>query len=131
MGPMTAHLRIARPVTDLVRSARMYRDGLQLALLGEFADHDGFDGVMLGAVGAGWHLEFTVCRRHPVAPSPTVEDLLVLYLPDRELWQATCERLAAAGFSAVASCNPYWDVRGRTFVDHDGYRVVVQNAAWG
>jgi len=25
---------------------------------------------------------------------------------------------------------PYWDAHGRTFEDLDGYRVVLQNAAW-
>jgi hypothetical protein len=35
-----------------------------------------------------------------------------------------------AGFRGVVSCNPYWDVRGRTFEDLDGYRVVLQNVAW-
>ena len=41
-----------------------------------------------------------------------------------------CEALLAAGFRSVASLNPYWDRQGRTFEDHDGYRVVVQCAAW-
>ncbi|MFK3875082.1 hypothetical protein [Pantoea agglomerans] len=25
--------------------------------------------------------------------------------------------------------NPYWDQRGVTFIDRDGYRVVIQHAA--
>lgn len=128
---MIPHLRIARPVTDLAESARMYRLGLGLAVLGNFEDHEGFDGVMLGIEGAGYHLELTSCRAHPVAPAPTPEDLLVLYLPDRAEWEARCASLAAAGFRPVDSFNPYWDVRGRTFEDRDGYRVVVQQAAWG
>ncbi|MGN6085110.1 hypothetical protein [Trinickia sp.] len=24
----------------------------------------------------------------------------------------------------------HWDVSGRTFEDHDGYRIVLQNSAW-
>jgi len=36
----------------------------------------------------------------------------------------------AAGFVEVKSFNPYWDKLGRTFEDHDGYRVVLQRAAW-
>lgn len=63
---MPGHLRIARPVTDLDRAVRMYVDGLGLQALGGFRDHEGFDGVMLGEPGAGHHLEFTVCRHHPV-----------------------------------------------------------------
>jgi hypothetical protein len=30
----------------------------------------------------------------------------------------------------VQSFNPYWDQHGKTFEDPDGYRVVLQNAAW-
>ena len=38
--------------------------------------------------------------------------------------------MTAAGFRTVTAFNPYWEVRGKTFEDIDGYRVVVQNAAW-
>ena len=48
-----------RPTDDLEAVVRFYRDGLGLDLLYEFRDHDGFDGVMLGREGAGYHLEFT------------------------------------------------------------------------
>jgi hypothetical protein len=30
----------------------------------------------------------------------------------------------------VAAFNPYWDRDGVTFEDPDGYRIVLQNAAW-
>ena len=128
---MTApQLRIARPVADLLRSERMYLAGLGLRRLGGFTDHAGFDGVMLGLPGAGYHFEFTSCPAHPVAPTPTAEDLVVLYLPDGAAWEQRCAAMLAAGFRAVPSLNPYWDQRGRTFEDGDGYRVVLQNAGW-
>ncbi len=56
--------------------------------------------------------------------------MLVFYIPDRTEWEASCARMMEAGFRGVISCNPYWDVRGRTFEDLDGYRVVLQNVAW-
>ncbi|HZR38146.1 MAG TPA: VOC family protein [Nevskia sp.] len=124
------HLRVARPVRDLRRALAMYRDGLGLSLLGHFEDHAGFDGVMLGWPGAAYHLELTVCRAHPVPPSPGPEDLLVFYFPDQAAWSAACERLSRAGFTRVPSLNPYWDQRGRTYQDADGYRTVLENAAW-
>ena len=127
---MTSHLRVARPVTDLARSTRMYCEGLQLDVLGRFENHEGFDGVMLGQRGAAYHFEFTVCRAHPVRPQPTHEDLAVFYVPDEGEWQAACARMLAAGFTQTSSFNPYWDVRGRTFEDPDGYRVVLERAAW-
>jgi hypothetical protein len=57
-----------------------------------------------------------------------VEDLVVFYLPGATEWRTACARMTEAGFRQVASFNPYWDRRGRTYEDHDGYRVVLQNA---
>lgn len=39
---------------------------------------------MLGMDGLPWHLEFTQCHVHPVLPSPSDEDLLVLYFPEKD-----------------------------------------------
>ena len=127
---MKMHLRVARPVCDLVRTERMYCAGLNLAVLARFRDHQGFDGVMLGSPGMDYHFEFTRCGEHPVLPRPTSEDLLVFYVPDPRGWSAAGDRLVENGFVSVKSFNPYWDVSGRTFEDADGYRLVLQNAAW-
>lgn len=126
----TPVLRIARPVTDLARAHAMYARGLGLTLLARFEDHEGFDGVILGLPGAAYHFEFTHCRQHEVVPTPTVEDLVVLYLPDADEWQHACTRMEAAGFASVASFNPWWDRQGRIFADPDGYRIVLVHAAW-
>src|SRR5262249_1587467 len=77
-----AHLRVARPSDDLAAVVRFYRDGLGLDVLSAFQDHDGFDGVMLGRQGAGYHLEFTRKEGHQVGQAPTEDNLLVFYLPD-------------------------------------------------
>ncbi|MBN9523278.1 VOC family protein [bacterium] len=128
--PGTAHLRVARPTDDLAAVVRFYRDGLGLDVLAEFRDHDGFDGVMLGRAGAAYHLEFTHQQGHPAGRAPTADDLLVFYLPDAAAWRAAADRMAAAGYDPVAAANPYWDRHGKTYEDPDGYRVVLQNAAW-
>ena len=127
---MQPHLRITRPVSDLARAEAQYVDGLGLRVLARFTGHDGFDGVVLGLEGAGWHLEFTRCRGRPAAPAPTAEDLLVLYLPERGDWEQRCAQLLAAGFQPVAASNPWWERQGRSFGDADGYRVVLQHGAW-
>ena len=123
-------LRIARPTDHLADVVRFYRDGVDLTEIGSFHDHEGFDGVMLGAPGWTWHLEFTRCRSHPALPMPTSDDLVVLYVPQRAEWEALSESMLAAGFRAVSSFNPYWDARGRTFEDFDRYRVVLQRDVW-
>ena len=127
---MQRHLRIARPVTDLAATQAMYCRGLGLRVVGRFENHDGFDGVMLGIAGASYHFEFTHCRNHPVVSRPAAEDLAVFYIPSSREWHATCVNMVAAGFMQVASFNPYWDLRGRTYEDRDGYRIVLQNAEW-
>ncbi len=73
-------------------------------------------------------------------PVSSFERSLAMYrdgLGPRELerflveWQRLCNNMLAAGFAEVSSFNPYWQRRGRTFADPDGYRVVLQQAAWG
>ena len=123
---MSPHLRIARPVRDLARAVDQYQRGLGLEQLAHFVDHAGFDGVMLGLRGADFHVEFTVCRTHPVTPRPTPEDLWVFYLPDPQAWAERCQAMRSAGFKAVESFNPYWSEQGCTLEDGDGYRVVIQ-----
>jgi len=127
---MLQHLRIARPVRDLARTEDLYCNGLALHVIDRFADHDGFDGVMIGIPGAGYHFEFTVSRIHPVRPMPTPEDLVVFYVPEQPDWEQLVARMLGAGFKPVCSHNPYWDICGRTFEDCDGYRVVLQPQAW-
>ena len=127
---MPPHLRIARPVSDLARSVRMYCEGLGWNVLGQFEDHDGFDGAMVGVPCAPYHFEFTLTCIGGAAPRPTSEDLGVLYLPNLQEWRQRCESLVIAGFAQAASSNPYWSARGKTFQDPDGYRVVLQNARW-
>jgi hypothetical protein len=123
-------LRIARPVADLARAERQYSAGLGLVRLSGFAGHTGFSGVILGWPGAPWHLEFTVCAEHPVAPATTPEDLLVVYLPDEAQWQQRCAAMRSAGFGEEAPFNPWWADRGFTFVCADGYRTVVRHGSW-
>ncbi len=127
---MPIHLRIARPVSQLTLSAAAYRHGLGWDELGHFVDHAGFDGVMLGPRDAGFHLELTHCRRHPVQPCPTPEDLLVFYLPVVQEWSERCDAMRAAGFRQVEPFNPYWKRLGSTFEDRDGYRFVLQRERW-
>ena len=124
------HLRVARRTDNLDAVTRFYRDGLGFQVVGSFNDHDGFDGVMLGHPGGPYHLEFTHHRGHTVGRAPTQDHLLVLYVPDVAEWSQWVQRMVDHGYAPVPSYNPYWDVRGKTFEDPDGYRVVLQNAAW-
>lgn len=130
MLPKNTVLRIARPTDRLQPIAAMYCDGLGFSRLGEFYDHQGFDGVMLGHPHHAYHLEFTHHRGESAGHAPSKDNLLVFYLPDASEWQAQYRQMLAAGFNRVSAYNPYWDINGQTFADLDGYRVVLQRQTW-
>jgi len=126
-GPVV--LRVARPCSDLAQARRFYCDGLGLPVLSQFSDHQGFDGLVVGPRGAGWHLEL-VLERGAAVPPPSLEDLLVLYEPDRAAFDSRVARLRQVGFSTVRSNNPYWERCGVTFEGPDGYRTVLALRSW-
>ncbi len=62
MSIAKAVLRIARPTDRLQEIAALYCRGLGFERLGEFVDHLGFDGMMIGHPQHAYHLEFTQHR---------------------------------------------------------------------
>ncbi len=129
LAPVTAVVRIARPCSDLAAARRFYVDALGLTVLAEFADHEGFDGLIVGEPGARWHLEL-VHERDVAVARPSVEDLLVFYLPEPGAFAARKACMASHDYPSVTSHNPYWDRDGVTFEGPDGYRVVLTRRAW-
>jgi catechol 2,3-dioxygenase-like lactoylglutathione lyase family enzyme len=124
-----AVLRVARACSDLDQARRFYCDGLGLQVLVEFADHEGFDGLVVGLPGVPWHLELVV-EHGAFVSAPSPEDLIVLYESDPAAYEERRRRLLDAGFEAVRSNNPYWDRCGVTFEGPDGYRTVIAHRAW-
>ncbi|MBC7373042.1 MAG: VOC family protein [Frankiales bacterium] len=125
-GP-DSHLRLARPSRDFAAAERFWVDGLGLQVLWRTPPRDPEPLVMVGWNSAGWHLELVASSG--VVPTPTEEDLLVLYL-DGPVDSALVGRLVAAGGVVVTSRNPYWDEWGTTVQDPDGYRLVLCTRAW-
>lgn len=119
-------LRVARHTERLDEVVRFYRDGLGLTEVGRFRDHAGYDGVFLEVPGSGAHLEFTAGGPHD-APAPHPESLLVLYVGDEEAVWAVASRLNT---DPVTPANPYWFEHGTTFVDPDGFHVVLVPDRW-
>lgn len=124
-------LRIARSTDQLDAITGFYCKGLGFEVIASFEDHNGFDGIMLSWPGEVLHLEFTHEQGSTGSKAPSPENLLVFYVSDASKWQGLVNRLISSGNWPVKSYNPYWDKMGMTFEDPDGYRVVLQNAAWG
>jgi catechol 2,3-dioxygenase-like lactoylglutathione lyase family enzyme len=122
-------VRVARPTRRLRELKKFYCEGIGLEVINSFEGHAGYSGIMLGLPGNDYHLEFT---EHEAAgdadyPPPSADNLLVLYIPERAAVAAIAARLAAMGYAAVAPENPYWNERGLTIPDPDGWRVVLMN----
>ena len=122
-----AQVRVARPTDKLSEVVRFYRDGIGLRQIGSFENHAGYSGVMLGLPERAVHLEFTEQEAGSPCPAPTTDNLLVLYIPDRAAIERIVNRLAAMGHVPVPPLNPYWEQKGVTIEDPDGWRVVLMN----
>jgi len=122
---MVIRFRSARPSDRLGALRRFYVDALGCALLGEFADHDGFDGLIVGDPQGSWQVEFVHEHGRVAVPVPSHEHLLVFYFADRVALAARVAMLDAAGHARATPHNPYWSRHGVTFSDPDGYHVVL------
>ena len=120
-------LRVSRHTSRLGAMVEFYHHGLGLPLIYEYRGHAGYDGVMLGLPGRAYHLELTSRAGAVPGPSPDPDNLLVLYLTDRERRDAAVARLAALGYCPEPPCNPYWAADGVTVADPDGWRVVLMH----
>jgi catechol 2,3-dioxygenase-like lactoylglutathione lyase family enzyme len=118
-------IRVARPTNKLQEVVAFYRDALGLPVIGQFEDHAGYSGVMLGLPDEGCHLEFTQADTGSPCAAPTKDNLLVLYLSDLQAHMDLVNRLQDHGHTPVEPENPYWKDRSQTFEDPDGWRVVV------
>ncbi|MCC3768590.1 VOC family protein [Streptomyces sp. UNOC14_S4] len=130
-----AHIRIARPTRDLDAAERFWTRGLGLSVIwrreitAEDPPGEDYRLVMVGRPDAGWHLELAYEASAPAVPTPTEEDLLVVYL-DGPVPDELVARLEAHGGKRVAAHNPYWDTWGVTVEDPDGYRLVLCTRGW-
>ena len=113
--------RVAHHVRDLDRSTRFYGGLLALPRRGGFGGHDGYDGQFFALPGGG-ELELTT---GPGTVGDPTDEPLVLYVGTLPEVHAAAAGLEAAGVPAVAAANPYWNRWGRTFLDPDGWAVVV------
>ncbi|MEV0809606.1 VOC family protein [Micromonospora sp. NPDC050200] len=124
-----ASIRLARPTRDLAAVERFYVQGLGLEVLYRAAGDPGeHDLLMLGWREASWHLELVGGSGLSMQPTPTAEDLLVLYLSE-PIDDALVARLEQAGGKRV-SPGAHWDRWGVTVEDPDGYRLVLSSRSW-
>ncbi|HEV7207340.1 MAG TPA: VOC family protein [Mycobacteriales bacterium] len=125
------HIRIARPTVNLEAAEAFWVAGVGLDVLWRHAPEPGspYALLMVGYPDGGWHLELSRDPASPVLPTPTEEDLLVLYLGG-EVDEDLLARITRYGGQLVPAANPYWDSWGVTLLDPDGYRLVLCTRRW-
>lgn len=117
--------RIARPTDQFEEVTTFYEKGLGLKRIGEFYDHEGYDGVMFGLPDEEYHLEFTRHIDGSPCPAPTKDNLLVFYMSEDSEIEKVSKRLQEMGYDEVEPENPYWKDKGITIEDPDGWRIVL------
>ncbi|MED0993295.1 VOC family protein [Bacillus nitratireducens] len=119
--------RFARPTDKFEEVINFYETGLGLKRIGEFENHEGYDGVMFGLPDEEYHLEFTRHVNGSPCPAPTKDNLLVFYMPNKDEIEKITNRLNKMNYYEVEPENPYWKEKGTTIEDPDGWRIVLMN----
>lgn len=120
-------VRMARPTDQLDKVKAFYVEGLGLEVVGQFENHQGYDGLMIGLPGRDYHLEFTQHVEGSPCPAPSHDNLLVFYMPNKYQIELVVNRLEGMGYPVIEPENPYWLDKGKTITDPDGWRIVLMN----
>jgi len=118
------NFRAARHTTDLKQIINFYCNILGLKVLGDFKDHDQYDGVFIGIPGKDWHLEFTISNENP-KHQPDEDDLLVFYTENEIEFETLRVKFKSNNIPEIEAKNPYWATNGQTYLDPDGFRIVI------
>jgi hypothetical protein len=117
-------VRIARHTNKIEALKIFYTELIGLKILGEFQNHDGYDGVFVGKENLNWHLEFTTSSDK--AKQRIDDDDLIVFYPDCESeYQNIIERINAKRIKIVNAKNPYWNQNGILIKDPDGFGVII------
>jgi len=87
-APVIPKLRVARPTNDIAALRKFYMEALCLSELYAFAQHAGFDGLIVGHPQAPYYLEFTSQLCVFIDRALTPEHLLVFYYLEQADWEA-------------------------------------------
>lgn len=119
-------LRVARHTDNLELLVKFYTEVIGLQIIGDFKNHEGYDGVFLGKENSDWHLEFTTSNEKAIH-HPEADDLLVFYPENLQEYHRLLERIAANNIPRVAAKNPYWNKNGILILDPDGFGIVISD----
>lgn len=118
--------RYARHTQKLESLIYFYTSVLNFEILGEFKNHDNYDGVFLGIKGQNWHLEFTQNGEKPLSEFDE-DDALVFYPESNEDYHKILDNLKKFEVPLLQPKNPYWKDNGICFEDCDHFKIIVSD----
>lgn len=118
--------RIAQHTNNLKPIIEFYTQILGLTVLGNFENHDNYDGVFLGKESLDWHLEFTTSTEQ-VQYQFDEDDILVFYPSSQQEYDTIINNIKQNNIAILTAKNPYWNKNGVLIKDPDGYNVVISN----
>lgn len=118
--------RYARHTQKLESLIYFYTSVLNFEILGEFKNHDNYDGVFLGVKGQNWHLEFTQNGEKPLSEFDE-DDALVFYPESNEDYHKILDNLKKFEVPLLQPKNPYWKDNGICFEDCDHFKIIVSD----
>ena len=119
-------VRYAGHSQDITQLIDFYTSVLNFEVLGEFKNHEGYDGVFLGLKDENWHLEFTQNTEKPQSKFDE-DDALVFYPNTQKSFNQILENLKKNKVSLLQTKNPYWKNKGVCFEDCDGYKIIISS----
>lgn len=117
-------LRVARHTDDLKKIEDFYVNVLGFELLGEFQNHNNYNGIFIGKSGLDWHFEFTQSTTKAKHIFDD-DDVIVLYPKSIVDYNELIHKFESLNISTITAANPFWNVNGKMIQDPDGYRIVI------
>ncbi|MEC5157817.1 VOC family protein [Chryseobacterium sp. MP_3.2] len=118
------NVRFARHTENIEHLITFYTSILNFEVLGNFKNHDGYDGVFLGVKGENWHLEFTQNKEKPKSKFDE-DDAKVFYPKTQKSYDQISENLKEFKVPLLEPKNPYWKNKGICFEDSDHCRIIM------
>lgn len=122
--------RFARHTQDIKKLSDFYTSILNFEILGEFKNHEGYDGVMIGLKKENWHLEFTQNAEKPQSKCDE-DDALVFYPDTRKSYDEILKNLKKSKVPLLEPKNPYWKDKGVCFEDCERLKIIISSEKTG
>lgn len=117
------NFRYARHTNDLNKIEKFYTEIIGLEKLGNFENHENYNGLFLGFPNQDWHLEFTTSNDNTKSKFDE-DDILVFYLNSEYEIEEIKNRIIKNKISIEKSKNPYWNKYGIQISDPDNYKII-------